>query len=368
MIPFAHAEQTDVWNFSAGYNLPEGSQSLTLVQQTPQGLHIQTSSDGFLYWLNPLLHKVDVLSLDVINQSGIDAALLWHPAGAPEGQLQYYFYIPPSPTKTTVHLALTDIRGWDWRSDQFALGFPAGTNVIVSNMTWRRFSTWEKVTEAWKGFWTFDVFRPYSINFLWGPLLPFNPVARDTLFERMPPPSWSADRLFYLAIGISIAVGLLFYVFDRVGGKKILIYAVGGSVVAIWVLFDLRMGAEIIGYAVTDYQKFVAPPAAQKTLRTHENFYSIAEKLLPTIKKFDQFVVVGPTPSPYYANLRYMAYPSVGMNTDADTSGATLWAIIKRPDIKVNGQRLVADDGTVIAGSGTVIERYDAGSFLYHTP
>lgn len=357
--------QEETWNFAAGENLPDGSQGLTLVEHTPQGLRIKTDTDGFLYWVNPLLHPIDTLSMKVTNTNKVDAALLWHPAGAPQGQYQFYFHIPEKSGMQTIDLVPSDESGWDWKSDQLALGFPAGADIVVHEMKWTRYSTMEKISNAWTSFWTFDEFRPYSINFLWGPLLAFNPVSRATLFDALPPLSWSADRLFYLLIGISIVAGLVFYAFDRQGGKRIAVALFGGTVIAIWIIFDLRMGSEIISYAVTDYKTFIAPPEMQKELRTHGNFYTLAEKFLPTIKKFDQFVVLTQEPSAFYANLRYMAYPSIAHRPSDDISTTKLWVVIHRPDIKIEGGRMVDSTRTYLSGSGQIIERFGTSSFLF---
>lgn len=365
LVPLAHAEQTDVWDFRMGQELPDGSMGLDMVQQQRDGLHVQTAGDGFLLWNTPFQHPVDVMTLRVQTAKRIDVGLLWRDT---YGQLQRDFAIDISPTVKDIRLSLTDWKDWNWQTDQIGLGFPAGTDAVIESVSWTRYTAMEKLQTMWKSFWKFDSFRAYSINFLWGPLLATNPVMLHELFTRLPPVAWSVTRIFYGLIGSATLIGLVFFVFDRQGGKKILFLCTGITILTCWLVFDLRMGAELMQYALTDYRTYVKPPSAEKTFRTHGAFYTVAEHMLPIIKQYDHYVIYDMDPSPFYANLRYLTYPSIPYRSTEKPDDTKLYVVLERPDIKLVNGRLVDSKGEVLSGTGTILQAHTNGTFLFALP
>ncbi len=368
LVPLAHAEETDVWDFRSGTNMPKGAQSLTRVEVTAEGIEIETATDGYLYWDTPFLRPVDVLSLRVSNPKDIDAVLLWHSDKYPGQQVQRAIHIPGKPGIQVVNMVPGEDNAWMWNTDQLGLGFPAQTDIVLESMVWRRYSFTEKMQTAWRSFWTPDEFRAYSINFLWGPLLATNPVSLDTLFQTLPPPSWSVDRIFYAVMGIAILIGLLFYAFDRSTGKRIAWIIVGSTFLFCWLLFDARMGYEIMQYGMDDYRTFIAPPIAEKTFRTHEHLYSLAEEMLPTLQSYDSYVLFAPEGSPAYSVLRYQSYPSIPLRPDQERRDTKLWVILERPDIRMEKNHLVNQKGEILSTTGSVIRTFDTDTFLFATP
>ena len=134
-IPIAHAEQSDVWDFRNTDHLPDGAQSLSSVTRDVEGIHIKTDTDGFIFWGHPLSHPVDILTLRIRSTKTVDPALLWHPMNVQDGQLSNYFHITGSGQIQNVQIAPRDEQGWDWTTDQMALGFPAHADMdaIISN-------------------------------------------------------------------------------------------------------------------------------------------------------------------------------------------------------------------------------------------
>lgn len=361
-IPSVHAMQEDVWNLSAQGERMH-SQNLTHVTVTPEGVDVQTDTDGYLFWDSPLADSVDVLELTAKNTKGVKAALLWYAdnANIDTSQSQLDIDLPPSDVFHTVTVIPTDFKSWNWQSKQIGIGFSKGSDALVQKVTWKRWSTSEKVAEGWRTFWTFDLMRAYSINFLWGPLLTFNPIARSVLFDHQPPYAWSADRLFYLMIAAVSAVALI----RRTRGAAIFF---GCTCIALWVLFDVRMGAEILSYARNDFVSYISQPVEQKILRTHEHLYGDMERALPIIQKYDRFVVLPMQGSPTYANLRYVSYPTVALRPEDDHTGVKLW-FVSRPGVHIDtNHRLVDEGGTVLTDPGRVALFIDANTFLFATP
>jgi len=367
LAPVSHAEQTDVWDFRTDQHLPASVVGLTMAEKQPEGIHVQTSQNGFLIWNTPFVHPVDVLTLRLRSKKPVTIGLLWHPTENLDEQVQRDIDIPASETTHIMSLSLHDWKSWNWKTAKIGIGLPMGTDIVLEEMIWRQYSFTEKMANAWASFWTFDEFRAYSINFLWGPLLGFDPVALEELYDHLPPTAWSVTRIFYALLGICALIGVVFSLFDRKNGRHILLWSVFGTLGICWLLFDMRMGAELMSYAVTDYKTFVQPPDEDKMFRTHGNFYTLAERMMPLIARYDRYVVYTREQMPFYSNLRYLTYPSIALRPDQDTSGVKLWVMIDRGDIRVENNRLVDGNGTILSGTGTVIANYDTGSFLFAT-
>ncbi len=368
LAPVVHAEQIDMWDFTVGQHMPDGSQELSVVERVPEGLHVQTSTNGFLIWQTPLVHPVDVLTLKIRSAHQVTAGFLWHPKEDRFIQLQRDFTIPQSSEWHNAHLTTSTWPDWNWQTDEIGIGFPAGTDLVIESMTWRRYSLAEKLATAWQSFWTFDDFRVYSINFLWGPLLATNPIVLADMYDYLPPTPWSVTRIFYALIGLSALIGAIFFAFDRQGGKRIFLLLIACTTVASWLVFDLRMGVELMDYAFNDYQTYVQPADEDKTFRTHGSFYTVAQKMLPTIRQYDRYVLHIDNSSPFYANMRYITYPSLALRPDENTDGVKLHVMIERKDIRVVDGRLVDRNNEVLSGSGQILETIEPGSFLFTTP
>lgn len=368
LAPVSHAEEIDAWDFRTTLHLPDSLPGITMAEKQTGGIAVNTAADGFLVWNTPFLHPVDVLTLRIRSEKPATIGLVWHPLEDANLQVQRDMDIQAGPSVQDIHLSLHDWKSWNWQTEKIGLALPAGSAVLIEQMIWRRYSFMEKMSIAWDSFWTFDEFRAYSINFLWGPLIAFNPVALSELYQYLPPPSWSVTRIFYAVMGIGVLIGLLFYAFDRQGGKKILLCSIFGTLAILWLVFDARMGLELLSYAVTDYKTSVAPPVEDRTFRSHGNLYTMAHTLLGNIRQYDRYVLFAPEPSPFYSNFRYITYPSVALQPDQDLTGVKLWAVLRRQDIRVVDGHLVDGNGTVLTGTGKVIQVYSADTFLFATP
>ncbi len=366
----AAAENMEIWNFVGGMPKSATVQQIDEARLTGQGLLIKTNTDGFVLWDDyPIPGPAEVITIRVRSARQAEAALLWPRSAADENDLlQLFFTIPATNEFQDIDIIVSDYPEWSHNAKRLGIGFPAGSDLVIEQISFRHWAMTEKIIEGWKSFWTIDEFRPYSINFLWGPLISTNEPARAILYEGLPPKAWSVTRLFYLLIILAgvAATWLAMFAKDKNVGRQKGILLFAGTCIALWLIFDLRMGIEVLTYAKRDIQSHLLAPDSDKYLRTHGRFYTLAEKLVPDIVAHKQYVLVTIEGSPYGANMRYMTYPAVPVTPDGNISGVPLWVIIERPDIIVDAQnRLITADGKVLSAPGHIIKQIDSGNFLF---
>lgn len=366
----ARAQHQWSWDFRNN-SLPfrANVSQLTEVRPTAEGLYIRTDRDGYILWNpHPLDGPVDVVTLRIKNMHATEAAWMWDPDA---GLYQGFFMIPAADTFQNVDIAVSNYRTWRWDTEAVGLGLPAGAEILIERITFSHWGAADRVTEAWKTFWTFDAFRPYSINFLWGPLLTFNPIARRELFETLPPFAWSAMRAIYALLAAGIVTGAAIRLFhsDTSRGRTIGALTIIGTVVFCWLLLDLRMGLELLNYAKIDLRQYVFAAREERLFRNYDRFYTIADQALPLIHDHERYVLLAPSSSPAFANFRYLSYPSIPIKEEQSMDGVRLWVIVDRPDVSAEGKRLVRDGDTgtkeTLAASGSVLMRLSDSSFLF---
>jgi len=369
----AHAEEITPWSFTG--NMPKDARviQLTSAQITRSGLAINTQSDGFIVWsLKPLDGPVDVITVRARTNRTTKASMLWQPVGGTPDQLvQLYFEIPGTSAFEDVDIIVSGYPQWDWKTEQFAIALPAGSDVIIEELQFRHWPLYERIGERWKSFWTFDTFRPYSINFLWGPLISSNSPARDLLYATLPPTSPSVTRYFYVVLAI-VAIGALVASLKPWRRQKAFGWFLAVFVL-IWLIFDIRMGAEILSYAVRDVQTYVLPKPAKKELRNFRDIYARIDAMLPTLQEHDKIALLVPVREVYEPVLRYEAYPHVVVTDPAAMSGATAWVVMDRADMWVDdsGHLRQGNDtvtSRVVTGVGHVAVKIDENNFLFVTP
>ncbi len=360
----AFAMESTFWDFR-GAPLPGMDvQKLTTVEATAEGLYVETQTDGFLQFPT-LTRGADSLTLQATNARDAEAALIWRtPALNPGEYYQHNIVIPLGESKT-VTVALNQIPEWEWSAPFVGLALPAGSRMLIETIEWRTYTVGEKLWNGVVSFWTPDTFRLYSINFLWGPLIGSTPEARMTLYETLPPSSWSATRLFYGAFALAAGVAGLLWWSKPEGGKRrfLLILAFAGA--ALWIVFDARMTEEILSYVRDDWRSYVLAPADERTLRSHSNLYDIVYEAKELLGDDPRYVLVAQENTPFFSNLRYALYPSVPVQPGE--AGVSAYIVLARPDITVVNGKIMDKDGSLTAGSGSIVKRFDDASFFFRT-
>lgn len=366
MVPgFALAFQESVLDFR-GSTVP-GKWDVTNwqdVQTTPEGLHIRANVDGKMMRVLDVPFGIKLVQLTFANvRQPLEGVVLWHRRKTPpDNILQLPFTLTGWQNPETVTLDFTPYDEWDPHTDYFGFGLPTGADVTLQDIRFVRPSLWENITEAWKTYWIFDQYRPYSINFLWGPQLTYNAYARSVLFENLPPISHSALRLFYYVLAVA-AVGLALHRFVlKKRGRHLLWFF--GVFAVLWVALDARMGLELLSYAKTDLQTYIGVPARDKWLRTYRNFYAFPETSLPLIDK-PRYGFLVPSGNPLPSLLTYFSYPRQAVVPSEPDMTLDHWIVFLRPDVRVNedGELMVGE--TVMSRPGQIVERLDDQSFFF---
>lgn len=362
----AHAERTTTWDFRKAESVMPLVENLTTVERVPEGLHIRTSQDGFAGWQNPAIPPTDVVIVYARNAHPLEAAFMWQPEGAQPGDLlQSFFPIDGGPDTTRAAVVPSRYKEWTESTPALAFGFPAGTDIVIEKIEWKSWGPGEKIVNAFRGFWTFDTVAAYSINFLWGPLLPLNPETRATLFDELPPLEMSAMRMAYLVIILAaIAAGVLFLL----GKKRNAVLTVICTVAGAWILLDVRMGAELLSYATHDLGSYVLRPEGDRSFRTLGNLPDILDKTESALKDGDARTVVllEPAGNARLSKARLRLYPIdvVPYSEDTKAGSGRAWLVINRPDATA-GNGSVAVNGRTLSGPGKLIAEFGTGSFLF---
>jgi len=367
-IIFSPREYTTTWDFR-GQQIPGrwDITSLTIAAPTNQGLHIKTETTGRMLHNTEFERDVDAVRLTYLATRHTDAIFYWHIRGTPKADLvQFPFTIRASTKPESMELNLGPYDQWDPRTDRVGFAFPAGTELLLQKVELLSWSPGAKVVEAMKTFWAFDALRPYSINFLWGPLLTHTSVAREQMFHRFPPLAYSANRIFYILLAAGLLVLLCLKKWKRntpILQRRALI-AFLGLLAALWLVYDLRMGSEFVNYFRTDYKTYHGETLGKRTFRTRGHFYDFARASVPVLADRDRYIFMAEQRWPYMGLMRYYTYPSVPTSPDKFEEVDT-WLIYDRPDITINENRQLMMEGEAISTPGRILHEFSEGVFIF---
>jgi hypothetical protein len=168
-----------------------------------------------------------------------------------------------------------------------------------------------KFGQWWDEFWTFDTFRPYTINLLKGPM------------------AWgrSANNIFFYIF----LLGAIF-IFIKHGKKrrniKKYIFMLW---LIVWVMYDIRMWAEMIWYYHHDYVHYISPTSDAKTYRDRGDFYRFVEFTKREVDNqwlstWDVISFKSDIPWPFPWSMSYFLYPyTVTYNYTGDTKATAVY-------------------------------------------
>jgi hypothetical protein len=193
-------------------------------------------------------------------------------------------------------------------------------------------------------------------------------VLRAELFESLPPLGWAVGRVLYPLLFIA---GIAFWLVGRIKRNGQL--GLGLFMIFFffcWIVLDIRMGSEIMSYAVTDMRTYVLADDAKKELRAFGDIYAKANALLPEIHKHETFTLLSPGPSVYYPIFRYGAYPSLIIPDPTGSTDIPAWVVIDRPDLFVDEAgylraRGTSETGSILAGPGQKTALFNDSTFLF---
>jgi len=150
----------------------------------------------------------------------------------------------------------------------------------------------EKISMGWKDFWTFDTYKPYTINLLKWPMV---------LGE-------SANYIFYWIFIIwAIVILIKFWRKSEKCKKWLLILWI-----SLWIIYDLRMWLEFIWYYRNDYNTYISKPKYEKIYRDRGDFYAFvdfAKDNLKDLKQWQEISFYTDNTRPFPWSMIYFLYP-----------------------------------------------------------
>ncbi|MBI2117836.1 hypothetical protein HYT95_02955 [Candidatus Peregrinibacteria bacterium] len=138
--------------------------------------------------------------------------------------------------------------------------------------------------------------------------------------------------------------------------------------VGFWLLFDVRMGLELLSYVRTDWATFLLKPPSERHFRVFENFNAIAEESIPLLNTSPQYGFVGPRGAPFGSLMRYYTYPVRPLSpSDPEEQRAHLrhWLVAFRDDARISPQGELFLGNTLLAGPGVIVKEFGQDAFLF---
>ena len=367
LLPWsASAATITEWDFSDGV-FHEGWEAggNPSFERRPDGLLITTLAQTLFGRSIQLTHPIEVIAIDYMGYDPIEGWVYWHRPGDPQDDLlRAPLLFSPTEGIGTVSVDMTKFHKWKRNADFVGIGLPEGSQILLQRIRLMSWSPGEKLIEGLKSFWTFDVRRPSSVNFLWGPHIVWNPLAREVMFRVSAPAAESVNRYFYFVMVLGIA-WTLFKIRKHPVSKKKTLTALLTLMAVLWVFYDVRMGSEFFGYLQRDYRKYWSRPVGERTFRERSYFNDFAAAIAPMVQDREEYIFVATHRWPFLGLIRYYTYPSIPTQPFQEGTHIDTWVVYDRPDIIVNKQGELESEGTVLSSPGAVLHEFSEGTFIF---
>ncbi len=355
-LEFAAGEVNATW---------EGHGTISM-QKQPDGILLSTTGTGFILTRQVLGIFPQAGDVTVSTDLGTGLYFVWIYNDDPDKRPYDVGISVPAGKRVTVPFSLSQHRQWYDKPMQFGLVLPPKTTILLHRIELTQWNFAERLLFGLKALWTFDAERPYSINFVWGPQIAWNPAAIKDLYAYLPPIFTSVTYALniFLLLCFAVIAAFVFLRGNPQDRRKRFLRIALGVLLAGWVLLDVRMGSEFISWVVEDYRTYIAAPANLKTFRDRERFYDFAAFAVPYVFDRQTYVFFADREWPFLGNMRYLSYPAIpGIAYDRDDT----WIIYNRPDITLDEQGRVTIGGEAVSLPGRVLGRFDSGSFAFRT-
>ncbi len=353
-----------VWNFENGqvpgqWNVGGMGQPV----QNADGIVLGGMQEASFISKGLLPQHVQAVRVTLQSPVTVQVALAWHVAGTDNGNLYPLPFVLAGGEFRTMDLNVEAFPQWEsGKVDALGLLLPPGSQVTLKEIRLQGWNPLERAIETLKSFWRFDEYLPNSINFVWGPVITFNPVATQELFTTQPPRGRSGVWVLY---GVCLVCAGGAWLRARRKGRDVSWTRVAACVAAVWLLFDLRMGMELLSYAAHDWSTYIHPkPGTERTFRSYYTVNDVAERLEPYLQDQPSYVAIGPDKSPFYTLFGYYLYPHLPLRPEHG-SGASVWFVYERGDISLTTDGRIAVGDTPVSRPGTVLERFSPQSFVF---
>lgn len=363
----AHASSKTTWSFLGGQvDKDWGIIGQAKTSTEIGGLRLQTESDIKMFRETKLPHRVDTVEITYLSLRDTEAVFFWHRRGDPEGQIvQLPFHFSPTMVAETVKLDARWYKEWDANADIMGIMIPKGADVQLLQFKLTGLNVIDKILTGIHSYWTFDTFTPYSINFLWGPILSSSPIARQRLFTDLPPHGTYANTVWYVLLIITLlaAFSWAWNTGDRRRATLVLL----GVTAACWILSDLRMGVEMVSYAAHDVDTYWSKPVEERTFRERGDFPLFVAAVKPLVADRGRYIFLTQFPYPFLGLIRYHTFPSMPVAPEAIVEGVDTWVVFERPDVSISPEGQLMAEGKPISQPGEILFALRDGTFVFRT-
>ncbi len=365
LMPAAAKAGSTVWNME-GIEKLEGwnHKNFSSIGLTPDGLVIRTSEQGQLARQGNIRHKVDTIAITYSSPSGANGIFFWQPRHLSGNNA---FNIPmnfsPSLQTTTMVLDVSNIKEWDPSSTLIGFNFNAGTNITLKKIEFSGPSFIDTFKSSLHSIFVFDEYKSYTVNFLWGPRLVPRMEFVDKLYHKAPPYGTSWNTVLYYILAVAFLVSFIVFRKKHTNWLRVFI-----AVFAVfWLMYDARMGAEIVQYAKTDWKEWWSKPIEMRIYRDRSSFPVFTELAASMIEEDDAYALITKTGWPYFGMMRYETYPTLPLSTSDDLSNVRHWFVYRMPNVRINEENRITLDGEAISPPGEVLLLFEKSSFMFRT-
>jgi hypothetical protein len=365
VMPIAlHAKETETLDFSEGKINAEwrGVGPIT-IERRADGILLQTGEGtGMLLTSSALSFLPHAAEIEAIVPESVAVKFIWSHVSDPEERTAYIqFTLRRNGTHDPVLLS----RSNNWTKGQKEMGLLIDPHsvVFIKKIHFTKWSLFEQIKSGIRSWMQFDTLRPYSINFVWGPQIGWNPMEVNVMYDNVPPISTSAFWMFSLGLTVICIIVLIGNVtkahfLRRMVNTRVLLVAIG----ACWMVLDLYMGAQFLSWVRTDFATYISQPPETRTFRDRSNFYDFAMKAKELVSDRETYIFMSEVPWPYLGNMRYITYPSIPafrVGTD-DT-----WVIFERVEMDVSPAGELTFNGDPVTHPGTVLSRPSTHTMVF---
>ncbi len=364
----AHAESVTNWSFLGGQVGPDwriNGQARSTAEMG--GLHISAESDVSVFRETKIDHSVDAVEITYLALQSMEAALIWHLPGTPPNDVvQLPIALKGSAVPTTKKVDAGWYEQWTRHPDLLGLRVPKGADIQIIQIRLVGWSPLEKIWHALQSYWTFDAMSPYSVNFLWGPVITHSPIARSALFTDLPPHGTYINVVWYVLLLLAGAIAVL-WTKVQPSSKRTAVKAFALILAVIWALSDLRMGSEIVSYALHDIASTDVADSRDERFRERANFRAFLKEAAPLVADRGRYVFLTQYPYPFLGLMRYHTHPALPVPPEQAAEGLDTWVVFARGDMSINEQGQLMSEGKVISPPGDVLLEFSPDSFVFRS-
>lgn len=350
----ASGEINAQWQGFGPIQLQKQADGILLATGNGTGMLLTTTQTAFL---------ADAATVVASTQEPMNLHFVWIYTEDPESVTYSVPFSLSSGARRTASFSLANANEWLKNEKKIGLVLPPNTSLLLHRIDFHQWNWFERIAQNISAFWTLDEYRPYSINFTWGPQLASNPIERGELYQTLPPASTSATLVTYqVLLGILILIVAWTYVRPRGNQMEYILKKMSVVLLVAWILFDVRMGSEFLSWVAHDQSTYIGKSVATRTLRDRERFYDFAAFASPFVADRESYIFFAEQPWPYLGLMRYLTYPAIpGIDFEKDDT----WVIYNRSDIQISPANQLTIDGTAISEPGTLLGRFDSDSFVF---